>query len=287
MTAPAGGATVSGTITLSANAADNLGVAGVQFLVDGGNAGAEMTNGPFTRSLDTTALSNGTHTFAAKARDAAGNTATSAAVSVTVSNSVTPGTVTFQQGVGGYTGTKDVFISSQGGGNGYADKTSDMKVFDQSQQTTPYEIRSLIRFDGISIPAGKTVASAKLKLRLELWKTGVTLEGNYLQAAWNPAASTLGWQNRDTSLQWAAAGAKGAGTDYMSGKSIAVAGLSGNGAQTVEINLDPAVVQSWVTTPATNQGIVLYVTNPNTAINISASENGTASYRPQLEITYQ
>ena len=35
LTGPAEGATVSGTVTLSANASDNVGVAGVQFKVDG------------------------------------------------------------------------------------------------------------------------------------------------------------------------------------------------------------------------------------------------------------
>ncbi len=35
LTAPAAGATVSGTVTVSATASDNVGVAGVQFLLDG------------------------------------------------------------------------------------------------------------------------------------------------------------------------------------------------------------------------------------------------------------
>src|SRR4029079_4362275 len=58
MTAPAAGATVSGTITVSANAADNVGVAGVQFLVDGANAGAEDTTAPFSVSYNTAGLAN-------------------------------------------------------------------------------------------------------------------------------------------------------------------------------------------------------------------------------------
>ena len=44
LTAPADGATVSGTVTLSATASDNVGVAGVQFLVDGTQLGAEDTS---------------------------------------------------------------------------------------------------------------------------------------------------------------------------------------------------------------------------------------------------
>src|SRR5439155_16792099 len=48
ITAPAAGATVSGTATVSADAADNVGVAGVQFAVDGVNLGAEITAPPYT-----------------------------------------------------------------------------------------------------------------------------------------------------------------------------------------------------------------------------------------------
>ena len=39
VTAPAAGATVSGSVSLAATAADNVGVAGVQFKVDGTNVG--------------------------------------------------------------------------------------------------------------------------------------------------------------------------------------------------------------------------------------------------------
>jgi len=87
LTAPASGATVSGTITVSATASDNVGVAGVQFKVDRANTGAEDLSAPYTSALNTLTLSNGSHTITATARDAAGNTATSASVSVSVSNS--------------------------------------------------------------------------------------------------------------------------------------------------------------------------------------------------------
>jgi hypothetical protein len=96
ITAPAGGATVSGTATtVSASAADDTGVVGVQFKLDGANLGAEDTTSPYSVSWNTTTAANGTRSVSAVARDAAGNTAT-AAVSVTVSNNTdtTPPTIT-------------------------------------------------------------------------------------------------------------------------------------------------------------------------------------------------
>jgi hypothetical protein len=86
ITTPANNATVQNTVTVSANASDNVGVAGVQFKVDGANLGAEDTTAPYSVSWTTTTVANGTHTLTAMARDAAGNTATSTTVSVTVNN---------------------------------------------------------------------------------------------------------------------------------------------------------------------------------------------------------
>ena len=93
MTAPAAGATVLSTTTLSAVASDAVGVAGVQFQVDGANLGNEIVMPPYTLSWNTTLVADGTHSLRAVARDAAGNTATSAAIAVTVSNSSDPAVV--------------------------------------------------------------------------------------------------------------------------------------------------------------------------------------------------
>ncbi|HEY5877444.1 MAG TPA: Ig-like domain-containing protein [Nakamurella sp.] len=87
ITAPTAGATVSGTVTAAADAADNVGVTSVQFQVDGANVGAADPSAPYSAQWDTTAVANGAHTIRAIARDAAGNTATSTVVGVTVSNS--------------------------------------------------------------------------------------------------------------------------------------------------------------------------------------------------------
>jgi len=75
---------VSGTVTVSASAIDNVGVAGVQFKLDGTNLGAEVTAPPYAVTWNTTTTAAGAHTLTAAARDAAGNIGTSAGVTVTV-----------------------------------------------------------------------------------------------------------------------------------------------------------------------------------------------------------
>ena len=87
ITAPSAGSTVSGTVTIAATASDNVGVAGVQFLLDNTPLGAEDTTSPYSISWNTTTAANGTHTLTALARDVNGNTALSAPVTVTVANS--------------------------------------------------------------------------------------------------------------------------------------------------------------------------------------------------------
>src|SRR5262249_29181384 len=68
---------------------DYIGVAGVQFQLDGNALGMEDTVSAFSINWNTTQIANGSHTLRAVARDAAGNSTTSAGVVVTVNNTVT------------------------------------------------------------------------------------------------------------------------------------------------------------------------------------------------------
>ena len=74
LTAPASLATaLTGTITLNAAAADNVGVAGVEFQIDGVQIGSTDMSAPYSTSLDTSAYPSGQHVLRTRASDAAGN----------------------------------------------------------------------------------------------------------------------------------------------------------------------------------------------------------------------
>jgi Bacterial Ig domain len=89
---PTGG-TVSGTVNITSSAQDNVGVAGVQYQLDGSSLGGEQQTAPYVYAWNTASASNGSHVLTAIASDAAGNRTTSAAVTVTVSNTApSPGT---------------------------------------------------------------------------------------------------------------------------------------------------------------------------------------------------
>ena len=84
LTTPSNGSTVSGIVTLTATATDNVGVVGVQFHLNGTNLGAADTTNPYSVSWDTTGLAPGQYSLTATARDAAENATTAPPVSVTV-----------------------------------------------------------------------------------------------------------------------------------------------------------------------------------------------------------
>jgi hypothetical protein len=85
-TAAQGPESLAGTVPIAAEATDNVGVVGVQFLLDGAPLGPEDLTAPYSLHWDTTGVPNGSYTLTAVARDAAGNTGTSSPVLVTVDN---------------------------------------------------------------------------------------------------------------------------------------------------------------------------------------------------------
>jgi C1A family cysteine protease len=87
ITSPADAATVSGNVTVTVNAQDNVGVTHVNFYVDTIFAQTNLA-APFIHQMDTTQYSNGPHTIGAVAYDAAGNS-TLETITVTVQNTDT------------------------------------------------------------------------------------------------------------------------------------------------------------------------------------------------------
>lgn len=84
LTGPTNGATVAGTVTVTVNAADNVGVWKVALQVDGATAATD-TASPYTYGWNSSSVANGSHTLTAVATDLAGNTSSSS-VTVTVAN---------------------------------------------------------------------------------------------------------------------------------------------------------------------------------------------------------
>ena len=95
LTAPADGATVNGTVTLSASSSDGSGVASVAFLVDGVTVGTATTS-PYSVNWNSASLPDGQHSLTAHAVDTLGNATESSARSINLENFVPDTTITQQ-----------------------------------------------------------------------------------------------------------------------------------------------------------------------------------------------
>ncbi len=91
ITSPANGASVAGTINITVNASDNVGVKSVSLSIDGGSSVTTSSAAPFTNAWNSGTVANGTHTLTVTASDAAGNK-TSSSIQVSVNN-VAPGDI--------------------------------------------------------------------------------------------------------------------------------------------------------------------------------------------------
>jgi hypothetical protein len=126
VTSPAAGATVTGTVGITANASDNIGVARVDFLVDGVLLSSDAT-APYAASWNTTTAANGSHSLVARAVDAANNQTSSSPVNVIASNGggTVPGVVisgvpaTIRRGQT-FTATATVTNSGSSNASGYS-----------------------------------------------------------------------------------------------------------------------------------------------------------------------
>src|SRR3954467_8712262 len=120
--------------------------------------------------------------------------------------------VTFQNGVNGYSGAKDVSINTQysqyNGGNGVQWSGDPELGCYTTTGSGAYSARYLLKFGGVSISAGSQVVSATLTMALDSWNSGSgNITGFYLKNTWDPASNRLGWVHRDGSSDWASAGA--------------------------------------------------------------------------------
>ena len=112
ITNPSDGETVSGSVTVTADASDDNGVTQVEFFVDGGSIGVDSDGSDgWSATWDTTGYADGSHTVEATATDTAGQTA-SDSISVTVDNIDSPPTVNITNPSDGETVSGSVTVTA-------------------------------------------------------------------------------------------------------------------------------------------------------------------------------
>jgi hypothetical protein len=190
ITAPAGGSTLSGTATVSANATDNVGVSRVDFFY-GGTLIASDTTSPYSVSWNTSSVANGAYSLTSKAYDAAGNVGTSAAVSVTVNNTTGSCTVSsnlllnpgFESGAVNWTTTTGVIDSAASP----AARSGSWKAWLNGYGTTTTDYA----YQQVTIPSTACTATLNLYLMVTTSETTTTTQYDKLAVQVRNTANTV------------------------------------------------------------------------------------------------
>jgi hypothetical protein len=172
ITAPANGATVSGSVNVTASASDNVGVTKLEIYVDGALKTSNTNATSLTYAWGTTTVANGSHSLTSKAYDAAGNVGTSSTVTVTVSNTTTTtqllGNPGFESGAttAPWTTTSGVADS----GSAEAAHSGSWKAWMNGYGSAHTD--SILQT--VTIPASTTTATLSFYLHIDTAETGTT-----------------------------------------------------------------------------------------------------------------
>ena len=205
--------------------------------------------------------------------DSSGNAATPVTRTVTVT--ATTVSVSFQDGVDGYAGTRDTKLISQDPNTNFGDATT--LELDGSPLKS-----SLLYWDLASIPAGSVVQSVDVTVNISN-ASGHVYEFYELLRPWVESDAT--WNEYASGQSWQVAGAD----DSLDRGSTVLGSISGaKGLATISLNAaGVAMVQAWVDNPSSNHGfIILNYINAKNGLDFSSRENGTASKHPKLTVTY-
>lgn len=116
LTSPGNNMTVSGAVSIAANATDNVGVSRVEFYLN--NSLISATNvPPYTYTWDSKTVANGVYTLMAKAYDAAGNLGQSQTLTINVSNDMIAPSVTLGSPLSGSTVSGTLAVTANASDN--------------------------------------------------------------------------------------------------------------------------------------------------------------------------
>jgi hypothetical protein len=193
-------------ITLVATPLDPEGqIASVQFR-DGATVLSTLTAAPWQYVETSAAL--GSHSYGAIVTDGAGSTAASASVTVQVNPASVGGvTATLQEGLNGYSGTRDTYLYSYWAAYNLGALTT---MVEQGGYAVPLLRFAIFNREGGPVPDNAVVTSAKLSL----YKTSYyvsTFSASRLLCDWQEMEVT--WRLCRTGLAWASVGAAGVSTD--------------------------------------------------------------------------
>lgn len=280
---PAQGTTavVGEALTLTASAADSDGsVTSVEFRVNGTAVGTTSAS-PYSTTWTPTV--DGTYLITAIATDDDGARSESQALTVLASTPTPPpdpgtgGTVILQRALDGYAGVRDTYLSNY-------HKTSNFgataRIDLDKSNYVPLIRFAIFQSEGGPVPDGATIESATLHLYKGNYDS--VIAAHAMLTPWVESEAT--WNRPSIGATWQAAGAGGAGLDYVSTADAQVSAPWSAGGIVLDVT---ERVRTFATGQA-NRGwrLVAVSGNSNRKQFASSESTSTTEFRPRLEIRW-
>ncbi|MFN0278472.1 MAG: cohesin domain-containing protein [Pyrinomonadaceae bacterium] len=183
-------------------------------------------------------------------------------------------TVTFQDGVSGYTGTRDTYIYNVSPAT--VRGAENLIIQDRNPSNVPEDERtSLLRFDLSSIPINSTILSAQLDFYVDSEGQGF---GMYrMQIPWNEATASF-----------ASIGSRHFvpdGVEAEIARSENWPGVDGY-VGPITVSVSPATISDWVNGVMVNNGWLMVSAHADDGVQLRSSEHATIANRPKLTVVY-
>jgi hypothetical protein len=186
--------------------------------------------------------------------------------------------VTLQEGVNGYSGTRDTRLLATNPGINYGNAirvTVDGGGQSASEST-------LLFWDLTNIPLGSTIDSVEITLNVSN-SSSESYEFYEINRNWTENEAT--WNSYATDLDWEIPGAYGSGD--RDSTILGTITPSSSGLNTISLNTTGvAVVQTWINNPSSNHGFILADSNNTNGADFSSRETSTISNRPMITLHY-
>ena len=184
---------------------------------------------------------------------------------------ITSNSISFQDGVNSYAGTRDTYLYN----------TSPTIVrgaevtFIQDKDTAPIERTSLLKFDLTSIPAGSTIQSATLQFYVQAEGQGFNM--HKMLVPWDEAT-----------ISYASNGNRHFAPNNLDAESALNINWPGiDGLQDfITLTVPTATIESWVNNASTNNGWLMIATHADDGQQLSSRENTVVANRPKLTLNY-
>ncbi|MEN9605026.1 MAG: hypothetical protein RJB39_711, partial [Candidatus Parcubacteria bacterium] len=236
-----------------------------------------------THSVNITGLATSTlYHFRMASKDASNNISSSSDYIFTTPSSIPsgPATTTLRQGINGYSGYTDTYLSGLATSSNFATATT-MLVDGEG----PYA-NGLMKWDVSSIPSTATVTDVKIVYNVTNNSAANTYTIYRSIVPW--VATEANWASSTASTAWGAPGGTDNADDY-SPTSLGTLGTASLGLATSTLNASGrSLVQNWISGASPNYGFFI---NKTTVLDIDglqfdSAEGAVAATRPALVVVY-